>query len=298
MRLGFIGLGRMGSNMVLNLMDKKHEVVVFNRSREPIEEMEKKGAIGSYSLDEFFRKLGKDRIIWIMIKAGQPIDEMIGKLMPYLKKDDVLVDGGNSYFEDSIRRAGGLKKKGVYFLDCGTSGGMNGARYGACMMIGGEKSVFLKIETLFRDMCVKNGYGYMGGSGAGHFVKMVHNGIEYGMMGALAEGMEAVNKMDKFKTDLKEVAKVYANGSIIEGKLSKWLYDAFNKKGYLDEIAGEVPKGETEEEMEKLEKLGNMVILKEAIKMRIKTREKADFKGKMIAALRNQFGGHEIIKEG
>src|SRR3989344_5822499 len=211
MRLGFIGLGRMGSNMVLNLMDKKHEVVVFNRSREPIEEMEKKGAIGSYSLDEFFRKLGKDRIIWIMIKAGQPIDEMIGKLMPYLKKDDVLVDGGNSYFEDSIRRAGGLKKKGVYFLDCGTSGGMNGARYGACMMIGGEKSVFLKIETLFRDMCVKNGYGYMGGSGAGHFVKMVHNGIEYGMMGALAEGMEAVNnKMDKFKTDLKEVAKVYA----------------------------------------------------------------------------------------
>src|SRR3989338_4245279 len=257
MKIGFVGLGRMGMNMVLNLIEHKHQVVAFNRSPDKTKEAEKKGAIAVYSIEDLVRKLPKPRVIWLMINAGTPVDEHIEKLIPLLDKNDVIIDGGNSYFEDSKRRYALLKKKGVRYLDVGTSGGMSGARKGACMMIGGDQEIFKKVEVLFKDMCVKNGYGYMGTSGSGHLVKAVHNAVEYGMMGAIAEGMNLVNEYssaNRANTDLKKVAQVWCNGSIIESRLMSWLEQGMNSD-YFDEVSGTVPKGETEEEMGKLEKL-------------------------------------------
>ncbi|MBT5271725.1 decarboxylating 6-phosphogluconate dehydrogenase [Candidatus Woesearchaeota archaeon] len=310
MKIGFIGLGRMGSNMVLNLIEKKNKIVAYNRTFGPVKQMKRKGAIPAYSLEELVKKLPSSKttpkVIWIMIKAGKPVDMVIAKLIPLLNKGDIIIDGGNSFYKDSIRRNRLLKKKGIHFLDCGTSGGMEGARNGACMMVGGNKKVFNKIESLFRDMCTKDGYGYMGNAGAGHLVKMVHNGIEYGMMSALAEGFLAIEKhKPKFNTDLKEVSKVYANGSIIAGKLSSWLWKSFKTKGYLDKISCTVPKGETEDEMKELEGLADMPVLHQARLMRVKSRTvktktgktRKNICGKLIAAMRNQFGGHKVIKK-
>ncbi|NQV09317.1 decarboxylating 6-phosphogluconate dehydrogenase [Candidatus Woesearchaeota archaeon] len=294
MKIGFIGLGRMGSNMVLNLISKKHKVVVYNRSPQPVKQMIKKGATRSYSIEELISKLPKQKIVWIMVLAGKPVDVMISKLVPYLKKGDIIIDGGNSFFKDSIRRYNNLKKKGIHFLDCGTSGGMEGARYGACMMVGGEKRIFKKTEALFRDMSTKNGYSYMGKSGAGHFVKMVHNGIEYGMMGAIAEGVQGINKYKKkFNIELKEVLKVYGHGSIVESRLVSWLDKGYNSLMFKS-ISGKVPHGETENEMQKLEKLADMPVLHQSRLMRIKTRKKQSFAGKLLAIMRYQFGGHKV----
>ncbi|MEA2037356.1 MAG: decarboxylating 6-phosphogluconate dehydrogenase [Nanoarchaeota archaeon] len=296
MRIGFIGLGRMGKNMVLNLLEKKHQVVAYNRSSKKVKSVVRYGAEGAYSINELVSKLPAQKVIWLMIKSGKPVDLLISKILPFLKKGDIIIDGGNSYFKDSIRRYSYLKKKGISSLDCGTSGGMSGARYGACMMIGGDKAVFKKVERLFKDMCVRRGYGYMGNSGAGHFVKMVHNGIEYGMMGAIAEGMDTIrNHNPKFKTSLKKAAEVYANGSIIEGKLMNWLLTGMNSSDFKA-IKGEVPYGETEDEMKKLEGISGMKILRQARLMREGTRKKASYMGKIIATLRNQFGGHAVKK--
>lgn len=297
MKLGFIGLGRMGENIVLHLIEKTHEPVVYDISKEQIDKLKAKGAVAAYSIEELSKKLQNPKIIWLMIPAGKPVDDTINNLLPYLKKDDIIIDGGNSFFKDSIRRYNALSKKGIHFLDCGTSGGIDGARNGACMMIGGDKNVFKKIETLFKDLSVKNGYGHMGNPGTGHFVKMVHNGIEYGMMGAIAEGMNAIKLQEsKFKTDLNEVAKVYANGSIIESKLVSWLEKGI-KRPYFNEISGSVPKGETENEMEELEKLAPMKILNQARLMRASSRKKPSFMGKLIAVIRNEFGGHKFNKK-
>ena len=294
MRIGFVGLGRMGMNMVLNLLDKRHIVVAYNRRADKVKECVKNGAIGAYSLKEMTSKLGKNRVIWVMVPSNA-VDSILEELVPFLDRGDIIIDGGNSYFNDSIKRYKMLRKKGIEFLDCGTSGGIYGARHGACMMIGGDKKTFKKVEVLFKNMCVKNGYGYIGGSGSGHFVKMVHNGIEYGMMSAIGEGMQAV-KESKFNVDMKEVAKVYSHGSIIESRLMSWLEDSYKKKGYLDKIKGSVPKGETEKEMESLEKMADMPVLRAARKMRVKTRKKPEYRGKLISAMRNQFGGHKVNK--
>jgi 6-phosphogluconate dehydrogenase len=297
MKLAFIGLGRMGSNMVLNLMEHKHNVIGMNRSPEPTKKLMKKGMTGAFSDEEMIKKLGKKRkIIWFMVPAGKPVDNLISRYSPYLKRGDLVIDGGNSYFEDSVRRGKKLNKKGIHFLDCGVSGGIKGARHGACMMIGGDKRVFKRVENLFKDMCVPKGYGYMGKSGAGHFVKMVHNGIEYGMMGAIAEGVQAVKK-SKFKPNMKEVVKVYAHGSIIESRLISWLQKSYNTKGYLSAISGSVPKGETEEEMKKLEWIARMPVLETARKERVRSRKSPSYAGKLTAAMRNQFGGHAVKKK-
>lgn len=296
MKIGFIGLGKMGSNMVLNLLDHKHKVVAYNRSSQATKKLAKKGAMPAFSIKELVSKLKPPRFVWIMVPAGKPVDRVTKELIKYLNKEDIIIDGGNSLYFDSIKRYKFLNSKGIHFLDCGTSGGMGGARHGACMMVGGDKKIFKKVEILFRDMCVKNGYGYMGNSGAGHFIKMIHNGIEYGMMGALNEGFEAIKKFQrKFKTNLKEVAKVYNNGSIIEGKLTNWLLNSFQSPKYLDNISCEVPKGETEKEMKHLEKISKMPVLKQARLMRVNSRSKGVC-GRIVSALRNQFGGHKVKK--
>ena len=296
MKIGFIGLGRMGFSMCLNLLEHKHKLVVYDVNKKPIKQLAKKGAIPAYDMKEVIQKLPKQKIVWLMIPA-KFVDDTLKKLLPLLNKNDIVIDGGNSYYTDSIKRYNQLKKKGIKFLDCGTSGGIEGARYGACMMVGGDKPVFKKVEKLFKDQCVERGYGYMGNPGAGHFVKMAHNAIEYGMMGAIAEGFKAIEKqVPKFKTNIKEVAKVYSHGSIIEGKLMGWLWHAFKKPGYLKQISCEVPKGETEEEMKMLEKMSNMPILHQAHLMRERSR-KMKVCGQLIAAMRNMFGGHAIIRK-
>jgi len=296
--IGFIGLGKMGGNMVLNLIDKKYKVVVYNRSPEATKKLSKKGnVIASYDLQEFMKKTPRPRVIWIMIPAGKHVDIVIQKLLPYLSKGDIIIDGGNSYYENSIKRYKMLKKKDINFLDVGVSGGLEGARHGASLMIGGDRKVFKKTEQLFKDLATRDGYGYMGNAGSGHFVKGIHNGIEYGMMGALNEGFEAIkSEKKKFGTDLKEVAKVYDNGSIIKGRLTHWLWDSFQKPKYLDEISCQIPKGETEKEMKILERKYKMPVLKAARLMRVHTRTKG-ICGKVVSALRNEFGGHKFKKK-
>jgi len=294
--IGFIGLGKMGENMVLNLLDKRWKVVVYNRSPEPVKKISRKGAMASYTIGEFCKKLSKPKVIWMMITAGKPIDNMIKDLLPHLSRGDIIIDGGNSFYEVSMKRAKKLKSKGINFIDIGVSGGIEGAKKGASLMVGGDKKVFRKIEPLFKSLSVKDGYGYLGSSGAGHFVKGIHNAIEYGMMGSLNEGFEAIRKNSKkFGTDLREVAKVYDNGSIIQGKLTHWLWDSFQKPKYLDEISCQVPQGETEKEMKVLEKRFEMPILRQARLMRLHSRGK-HICGQIISALRSEFGGHRTIK--
>ncbi|MAH07359.1 6-phosphogluconate dehydrogenase (decarboxylating) [Candidatus Pacearchaeota archaeon] len=297
MKIGFIGLGRMGGNMVLNLIDHGHKVVVYNRTGSITRGFVRKGAVGSYSYSEMMGKLPKKKVVWMMVTASV-VDKVIDDVLPLLNRGDVLIDGGNSYFKESVRRAKKVGKKGVHYLDVGTSGGVDGARHGACMMVGGNRKVFSEVEKLFRDMCVKDGYGYMGKRGSGHFVKMVHNGIEYGMMSAIGEGLEAVRKFSKgFGTDLKEVRKVYSHGSIIEGRLMGWA-DKGMGRSYYRRISGKVPRGETEGEMEELVKMADMPVLKTAVRERKKTRKKASEFGKIVSVMRNEFGGHGFSGKG
>ena len=293
--VGFIGLGRMGSRMVMNLLDKKQKVVVYNRSPEPVRELSKKGAIPSYSLHEFVSKLSNKKIIWIMVTSSA-VDSIIADLISLLSKGDIIIDGGNSYYKDSIRRYNKLKEHGINFVDVGTSGGLESARHGACLMVGGDKNIYKQLEFLFRNLAVKDSYGYMGNAGAGHFVKMVHNGIEYGMLEALGEGFEALNK-NKFGFNLEEVARVYSHKSIIESKLVNWLNNALKKDPGLKHVKGIVPHGETEEEMKHLEKLSEMPELHQAILERIKSRKKETFRAKVVASIRNEFGGHKFERK-
>lgn len=296
-KIGIVGLGKMGSNLSLQLLEKKWDVVGYNRSEGTTKSLSKKGLTPSYSLKELIEKLPQRKVIWLMIPAGKPVEMTLKRIVPLLKRGDIIIDGGNSFYEYSIKRYHALKKRGIHFIDCGVSGGTEGARKGACMMIGGDKNVFTYTKNLFKDLCVKDGYAYVGKTGAGHFTKGIHNAIEYGMMGALNEGFEAIKKnQKKFGMNIKEIAKVYDHGSIIEGKLTHWLYDAFKKPMYLDEISCEVPEGETEKEMKKLEKVGgNMPILHQAHLMRSRSR-KNGVCGQIISALRNEFGGHMFKK--
>jgi len=298
--IGFIGLGKMGTNMVLNLLDKKYRVVVYNRSPEAVKKLERRGAVAAADLNDMVSKMkSSPKVIWVMVTAGKAVDEIRKELLPNLNKGDIIIDGGNSFYKKSEKRAKVLKKRGINFIDCGVSGGIEGARSGACLMVGGDKAVYKKIEPLFRDMAVKDGYGYMGKSGAGHFVKGVHNGIEYGMLGALNEGLEAIkSRQGVYGTDLKEVARVYDNGSIVEGRLTHWLYGAFKKPNYLDEVSCEVPIGETEEEMKSLDKEFNMPILHQAHLARMNSRKMSKgVCGKFIAVVRREFGGHGVKKK-
>ncbi len=294
MEIGFIGLGRMGKNMVLQLLEKKHRVVVYDRSPEAVRALVGSGVRGCASIGELVLNLKQPRIIWLMITAGKPIDDVLRVLTPDLKRGDIVIDGGNSFYQDSIRRSRALVEKGVIFMDVGTSGGIDGARRGACMMVGGSRPGFKRTETLYRDLCVPDGYGYMGRSGAGHFVKMVHNGIEYGMMAAIAEGLQAVQQYSKqFGISPQDAARVYAHGSIIQSRLMDWALRGMKREGFK-KISGAVPLGETEAEMKTLERLARMPILYQARKGRAASRKSPTFAGKLIAVMRNEFGGHRI----
>jgi len=298
MKLGFIGLGRMGFNMVLNLKDHKIDAVAYNRHSEPARKIKKHGVEAAFSIEELMKKLPKQKIIWLMVTAGKPVDAVIKELLPYLKQNDIIIDGGNSFYKDSIRRYKFLKNKRIHFLDIGTSGGLSGARYGACLTIGGDKKIFKKIDPICKAVSAKNGYAYVGKAGAGHFVKMVHNGIEYAWLQAAGEGFELLLKGPYKNIDLRKTAKVWKNGSIIQSKIMGWAEGAFRKDQKLSRIDGIVGGGETGQWALKTarEYKVDFETLDLAIKSRKKSQKRPGFAGKVVAALRNEFGGHKAIK--
>jgi 6-phosphogluconate dehydrogenase len=299
MRLGYIGLGKMGANMVDRLLEKGWQVVAHDRNADAMKAAKSRGSQTADTVQSVVDALGAPRLIWIMV-PHQAVDAVLDVLAPRLTTGDTVIDGGNSHFKDSIRRAGELEAKGVDFLDAGVSGGPGGARDGACIMVGGREKVFRRVEALFRDLSVPDGYGYMGRAGAGHFVKMVHNGIEYGMMQALAEGF-ALLKASDFGLNLTKIADVYNHRSVIDSRLVGWLLGAFERYGEdLKEISGSVAQsGEGAWTVEAGKELGVLTpIIEGALAFRIRSQNDPSYTGRLISAMRNQFGGHEVnVKE-
>lgn len=293
--IGFVGLGRMGLNMTTLLVEKGYRVVGYNRSLEARVAAQAVGVEVVADLSSLVGALPESKVVWLMVPSSA-VDTVLDELVPLLSPGDTIIDGGNSFYQDSLRRHAALKAKELKFLDCGTSGGMDGARHGASIMVGGRPEVFAQHEHIFATLATKDGYARVGNEGAGHFVKMIHNGIEYGMMGAIAEGITVLHEHEEqFGIKLEEVFKPYEHESIITSKLVSWLKDAYDQ-GQIDLITGEVPRGETESEMEHIVTLGEVKVLEAALAQRKATRLEASYLGKLVAAMRNQFGGHSVIK--
>lgn len=298
MKIGLIGLGKMGLNLALNMMDNDIEVVGFDPYIDKNLKNKHKNIVFKDSLKDLVSELTSPKIIWIMVPAGKVTSDVISKLEGLVDKEDIIIDGGNSRYIDSIIMAEKLNKKGIHFLDVGTSGGQAGARDNACLMIGGNESAFKTVEPLFAKITHKDGYGYMGKSGSGHFVKMVHNGIEYGMMQAIGEGFDLLENSE-FDLDYERVAKVWANGSIIEGLLMRMVLNAMKKDAKLSDIAGRVDdSGEGQWTIEEALKLKvSIPVITQALFSRYKSKDDNKFAEKVIAAMRNEFGGHKVYKK-
>ena len=295
MKIGFIGLGKMGFNMVQRLLLDKHEVVVFNRDKAKIDEIAKKGAIPAYSLEELVNKLPEKKVIWLMVPSGKPVDENIDLLKGLLKANDIIIDGGNSYWRESQQHAEMLAKYGVYYLDCGTSGGVWGLQNGYCLMYGGDKKSVDYVEPIFKSLAPKNGYVYCGQSGTGHLVKMVHNGIEYGMMQSYAEGFEILEK-SPYKINLTKVADAWQYGSVVRSWLLELAVNAFKDDPKLEKLKDYVQdSGEgrwTVQTAMDFEVPANVIT--SSLYARSQSRQDESFAMKVLAALRNQFGGHAV----
>jgi len=297
MKVGLIGLGKMGLNLGKNLIDHKHEVVAFDVNANAVEEIKKYGAKGVSSLEELVLSLEKPRIVWLMVPHNV-VDSVIREITPFLNKGDIVIDGGNSHYKESIHRYNELKEAGIRFMDAGTSGGVEGARNGACYMVGGDPEAWSIVEPLFRDTAVENGYLYAGKAGSGHFLKMVHNGIEYGMMAAIGEGFEILEKSE-FDYDYEKVARVWNNGSVIRSWLMELTERAFSKDAKLEEIKGIMhSSGEGKWTVETALDLQIAApVIAMSLLMRYRSLENDTFTGKVVAALRNEFGGHAVEKK-
>lgn len=296
MKIGLIGLGKMGLNLGQNLIDNKHEVVAFDVNRSSVEEMKKYGAQGTSDLKELVASLEKPRVVWIMVPHAV-VDSVIAEMTPLLSAGDIVIEAGNSHYKESIRRYNQLKEVGVHFMDAGTSGGMEGARNGACYMIGGDPEAWSVVEPIFKDTAVENGFIYAGKAGSGHFLKMVHNGIEYGMMAAIGEGFEVLEKSE-FDFDYEKVARVWNNGSVIRSWLMELTERAFSKDAKLDEIKGIMhSSGEGKWTVETaLDLQAATPVIAMSLLMRYRSLDNDTFTGKVVAALRNEFGGHGVEK--
>lgn len=298
MKIGFVGLGKMGGNMVKRLLQRGHGIVAFDPNKEAREEAQRQGAIISDSLQGLVEKLEPPRLIWLMVPAGRITGEVIGSLTPLLKKGDILIDGGNSFYKDSIKRGELLKANGIPFLDAGTSGGIWGLREGYCLMIGGEQDAFRKAEPVFKDLAPEKGYAHVGAVGAGHFVKMVHNAIEYGLLEAYGEGFELMYAKKEFNLDLGKISELWNHGSVVRSWLLELAADAFRDNPSLESVRGYVEDtGEGRwSVVEAIEENVPAPVITLSLLQRLRSRQEQSFSSKVIAALRGQFGGHEVKK--
>jgi len=298
MKLGLIGLGKMGANMTERLLKGNHEVAVFDINKEAVQKAEKLGAEGSVSIDDLVSKLPKPGIVWIMVPSGKPVQDTIDKLKLLLDLGDIIIDGGNSFYKDSRQRAVELKTNNIHYLDVGTSGGIWGLKEGYCIMVGGNENIFKHCESIFKTLAPENGYKYIGSSGAGHYVKMVHNGIEYGLMQAYAEGFEIMHSSD-YSIDLHSVASLWDKGSVVRSWLLELLAKALKDDKDLSSLKGYVDdSGEGRWAVsEAIEKNIPAPVITSSLLTRIRSRQDESYGAKVLAALRNEFGGHAVKKK-
>ena len=286
----------MGGNMTERLIRGGHTVVVYDRSPEAVQRAVALGATAATSLADVVTHLAKPRVVWVMVPSGQPTDDTITALGAQLERGDVIIDGGNSNFHDTLRRNGELAPKGIEFIDAGTSGGIWGLKEGYCEMVGASDASFALCEPIFRTLAPPNGYAHVGPTGAGHYVKMVHNGIEYGMLQAYAEGYEILHASTEFKLDLAQISALWNQGSVVRSWLNELAASAFARDGNLDQLKGYVEdSGEgrwTVQEAIDLNVPAPVITL--SLLMRLRSRQADSFGARVIAALRNEFGGHAV----
>ena len=295
MKIVFIGLCKMGFNMVQRLTNNGHEVVVWNRTSETIKEAESKGAIASSSIQDLVKKLPERKVVWLMVPSGKPVDETIEALSKHLMKNDIIIDGGNSYWKETQQRSEKLAKSGIHYLDCGTSGGVWGLQNGYCLMYGGDKNATEFVDPIFKTLAPENGYVYCGQSGTGHLVKMVHNGIEYGMMQSYAEGFEILEK-SPYNIDITKVADTWQYGSVVRSWLLELAVNAFKEDPKLEKLKDYVQdSGEGRWTVQTAMDFNVPAhVITASLYTRFQSRQDESFAMKVLAALRNQFGGHEV----
>lgn len=286
--------------MVLRLLEQGVEVVAWNRSPEPLKEVEAAGAVSAENLQSLILNLQSPRIVWLMLPAGEVTDQFIDEILPLLSPGDLLIDGANSFYKDTLRRAEKIKPTGVHFMDIGVSGGPSGARSGATLMIGGDKEDFDRVKELVEKIAAPNAYGHFGDIGAGHFAKMVHNGIEYGMMEAISEGA-AILKFSGFNLNMEEVFRVYNNRSVIESRLVGWALEALKEDPELKEYSSKIGHtGEGEWTVKVAEELGvDAEVIEESFEVRVESEEVDEnspngYRNKMTSAMRGKFGQHSV----
>ena len=299
MKIGFVGLGKMGANMTERLLVRGHSVVAFDVNATAVAAVGQQGAETAASLRELASKLDPPRAVWIMVPAGEPTEETVWSLASVLTAGDVIIDGGNSHYTDSVRRSRALKDHGLTFIDCGTSGGIWGLKIGYCLMIGGDKAAFERLEPVFAALAPPDGYAHLGPSGAGHFVKMVHNGIEYGLLQAYAEGFELLEAKAEYGLDAAAIARLWNHGSVVRSWLLELAGTALGRSPHLQDIKGYVAdSGEGRWTVqEAIDRAVPVPAMSLALFARFRSREEESFGAKFIAALRNEFGGHEVKKE-
>lgn len=295
MKIGFIGLGKMGFNMVHRLLDHKHEVVVWDRSEEVVKKIEELGAIGAKSIEDLVAKLPARKVVWMMVPAGKPVDENLDLLLGMMGKDDIIIDGGNSYWRETQQRAEKAAQTGVQYMDCGTSGGVWGYQNGYCLMYGGAPEAAEYMEPVYQSLAPENGYVYCGPSGTGHMVKMVHNGIEYGMMQSYAEGFEILAKAP-YGLDLGKIADAWQYGSVVRSWLLELAVIALREDPKLEELEDYVSdSGEGRWTVQTAIDFDVPAhVITASLYTRFQSRQEDSFAMKMLAALRNQFGGHAV----
>jgi 6-phosphogluconate dehydrogenase len=298
MKIGFVGLGKMGSKMVERLLNQGHEVVVYNLTQREIDEATAKGAIPATDLKNLAGKLEGRKLVWLMVPAGKPVDENIAELLTLLSPGDIIVDGGNSYWRETIVRAGKVAGKGIHYIDCGTSGGVWGLQNGYCLMYGGNEEACNFAEPVFKSLAPENGYIRCGESGSGHMVKMIHNGIEYGMMQAYAEGFEIMKK-SPYDIDLEKVSRVWMQGSVVRSWLLELIGNALEENATLDGVKDYVQdSGEGRWTVQTAMDFDVPAhVITASLFTRFESRRESSFAMKLLASMRNQFGGHAIKKE-
>ena len=297
MKIGFIGLGKMGGNMVHRLLLNEHEVVAYNLTQPEIDQAVERGASGAQNLEDLVNKLPERKVIWLMVPSGSPVDQNLDGLLPLLSEGDIIIDGGNSFWRDSVARGERAAEKGIFYIDCGVSGGVWGLKNGYSLMYGGKKEAADYVEPIMKTLAPENGYLYCGESGSGHMVKMVHNGIEYGMMQAYSEGFEILEK-SPYNLDLAAISHMWMHGSVIRSWLLELAVLALREDPKLDAIKGYVnDSGEGRWTIQTAIDFDVPVhVIAASLFTRFESRQDESFAMKMLAALRNQFGGHAVQK--